>query len=328
MKILVIFTGGTIGSTAGEQWISLDNSTNYALINNFVKTNGNEIKFETLQPYSILSENLSGKEITQVCNAVRENIDGGYDGIIVTHGTDTIQYTACALAFTVNCKNVPVVMVSANYPLDDERSNGNVNFASAVKFIENKCGAGVFVAYKNDNEPITKIHNATRVVTHLEGNGDLFDLDDAPYAVIYQDKVTVNGETTSVNGVENLPVDLCKYPKILVINAIPGDNFGYDLKDCNAVIIKPFHSGTLNTENENLAEFFKRAKELNIPVFLANAWRGTAYESAKGFDNNALTILPSSSIPALYMKVWIAVNLNQPIKTFVERELNGEFTAK
>ena len=64
MNILVIFTGGTIGSASGKKWISLDDSTNYTLIENYKKEGDSEISFSVLSPYSILSENLSGEELT------------------------------------------------------------------------------------------------------------------------------------------------------------------------------------------------------------------------------------------------------------------------
>ena len=53
MKILVIFTGGTIGSTVNENWISLNDNTKYTLIENYKKIDSS-VEFDVLSPYSIL----------------------------------------------------------------------------------------------------------------------------------------------------------------------------------------------------------------------------------------------------------------------------------
>lgn len=71
-----------------------------------------------------------------------------YDGIVVTHGTDTLQYTSAFLAYIFDGLNVPIVLVSANYPLDDSRSNGFENFVGAIDFIKSGSGNGVLFRIK------------------------------------------------------------------------------------------------------------------------------------------------------------------------------------
>ena len=55
-----------------------------------------------------------------------------YEGIIVTTGTDTLAYSSAALGYAFGELSVPMVTVSANYPLSDERSNGFSNFEQYV----------------------------------------------------------------------------------------------------------------------------------------------------------------------------------------------------
>ena len=323
MKILVVFTGGTIGSSEGKKWISLDQETNYTLIENYKKQNPSDIVFEVSHPYSILSENLSNVELTCLCDIVRESVKKDYDGIIVTHGTDTIQYMASALAYTVKAQK-PIVLVSANFPLENPLSNGNENFKSAVDFIKNKTANGVFVAYKNKNSEYVEVHNATSVTSHAEARDDLFGLQEKPFARVNQGKVEKLGKEVLQNALDK-KVEFCEFPKILVINSCPGDDFSYQIENYNAVLIKPFHSGTLDTENKALHEFCKRANQKDVPVFLTNVNGGTAYESSKTYKQLSLMVLPYCSIPAIYMKIWIAVSLGKEVKQFVLNEMAGEF---
>ena len=59
------------------------------------------------------------------------------DGIILTHGSDTIQYTAALLSYVLK-PEIPVMIVCSNYVLEDEKANGFDNFCAAVDFIKNK----------------------------------------------------------------------------------------------------------------------------------------------------------------------------------------------
>lgn len=327
MKILVIFTGGTIQSSVGENYISLDESTKYTLINNFNKNRDLKVKFDVLCPYSILSENLSAKELSSLCQIVESKIDLGYDGIIITHGTDTLQYSAAALAFTVNTKNVPVVLVSANYPLENEQSNGNDNFLGAVKFIANYDKGGVFVSYRNSCDGPIEIFNATTLLSHNEIRDEICALDGA-FATYSKttDALTFANTCLPINGKGAVgSAQFVCDPKILLLNSVPGDNFNYDLSRYNAVLIKPYHSGTLNTENERLVEFCKKAKEMNIPIFVPNVKGGKNYQSTENYDNLSLVVLPLSATPAIYVKIWLAVSLNKNVKDFVLDEIIGEF---
>lgn len=118
MKILVVFTGGTIGSRYNDGVISPDSSTRYKLIEMY-KQNGGYAEFDAISPYTVLSENLNGEYFNLLYNSVKENINN-YDGIIVTHGTDTLQYTSAVLSYMFGLCNTPIVLVSANYPLESE----------------------------------------------------------------------------------------------------------------------------------------------------------------------------------------------------------------
>jgi len=326
MKIAVIFTGGTIGSALSGDWVCLDDSLKQTLINNYVNKYGNDVKFDILNPYSISSENLSGKELTTLIKCVNECLKEDYDGVIVTHGTDTIQYTAAALSYTLEITDIPVVIVSANYPLNSEKSNGNINFEAAVSFIKSKAGSGVFVSYKNTLKDATSIHYGTRLLTHVETFDDLYSIDSEPYAYYEDNKVIINNEFKPVKNRK-----VCRNVKfknesdILVISSHPADSFNYNLEKFRAVILTPYHSATLNTDNINLINFCKRAKNLQIPVFLVNLRVQYIYESSKIFDELNLVKLPLCCFAAIYTKLWLALSCSYDIISFMNEEICGEF---
>lgn len=327
MEILVIFTGGTIGSKAQNGWISPNGDTSSLLLAKYRSVTGdNETNFTTLSPYTILSENLSADELNLLTDCIFKESKKDYDGIIVTHGTDTLQYSAAALSLMLGKVKMPILFVSAAYPLDDERTNGVLNFIGAVEFIKSKLKNGVFVSYKNENESKINIHTATRIIAHPEASSDVFSLDNNPYAFFEKGKMSLNPCYKTGVLSENIgKISFTKSPDILFIESRPGYGYEYLPDDCCAVIISPYHSGTLNTGSEKFKLFCKKAKERNIPVFVVNVPKGTAYESSSLFDELGLCVLPFCTKISIYVKCWIAQSANRDIKEFVLDHIAEEF---
>ena len=298
MKIAVIFTGGTIGSCIKDDFIGVDNKMQYVLLKNY--ENDNEIVFDTSSPYSILSENLSAKELNLLQKEIAEKLSQDFDGIIVTHGSDTLQYSSTAIENAFGDCKIPVLFVSADYPLEDNRSNGFANFKCAVEFIRNKISNGVFVSYKNDDENITNIHIPSKLLGHNELNANVYSIDKSPFAQ-YDGNFTVNDVYTSKgNGIVNYSED----SQILVVSSVPADNYSYSLENVEAILFKPYHSATLNTSNEKLVSFCKSVTEKQIPMYVLGAKSETGYESTRIYKDLNINILPYGTFVYAYMKLW------------------------
>ncbi len=323
MKILVIFTGGTIGSAVSDGWISPTAEMKYRLIEKYREITGDDTPFDTFSPYTILSENLSAENLNMLIDAVVSNINS-YDGIIVTHGSDTLQYSASALAFAVGCESTPVVLVSSNYPIDDERANGIPNFIAAVEFIKSQKGSGVFVSYKNRYGSV-QIHTATRTISHKEADDEVFSIDSEPYAY-YDDEITLNENYRASEYSEPLKNAFFNDDSgILVVNVLPGEAYNYDLSQYKAVIFRPYHCGTVNTSSEKLKKFCKKAKECNLPVFVVNAPDGITYESSKEYETLGITVLPMCSFSAIYIKLWLLASKNNLTQETARTAVSCEF---
>lgn len=309
MKIAVIFTGGTIGSVVKGKWMSTDDSAKYMLIANYKKLDS-DTEFVTSSPYTVLSENISAKELNLLQKEVERNLEKDFDGIIVTHGTDSLHYTACALEYAFGNCEIPVLLVSSAYPLEDERENGNKNFEAAVEFIKSKKGKGVFVSYKNEKDTKTNIHIPTNMLQHSELSADIYSVTGKPFAEYDGEIALLKGEEKA----EEKPLGIVEYSEnsgILVIDSHPGDSFGYSLDGVKAAILKPYHSATLDTANENLHVFCRKAKEKDIPVFVVGVKSGVAYESTKLFDNIGVTPLPYGTFVSAYMKIWAEMSIGK-----------------
>lgn len=87
------------------------------------------MEFFVEEPYRILSENMNAGYVNRLADCVRKVMArNDSEGIIITHGTDTLQYTAALLSYVFGTDCVPVLLVSSDFPLEDERANGMRNF--------------------------------------------------------------------------------------------------------------------------------------------------------------------------------------------------------
>lgn len=320
MKILIIFTGGTIGTSTKDGWTDIEASTKYVLLDSY--NNKDNIEFVTASPYSTLSENLSANHLNMLQREIGDNIIKDFDGIIVTHGTDTLQYSAAAIEYAFNGCEIPIVFVSADYPLENDKTNGFINFEAAVEFIKSRSAKGVFVSYKNNNENITNIHIASRILQHCEYDANIYSIDNVPFAT-YNDKITLNN--VEIGNTNNIGiVDYVENPCILSIESYPGNNYAYCLDNVNAVILKPYHSGTLDTANACLVDFCNRANAKKVPVFVTGTNCGVAYKSTELYSELNLNPVPYSTYISAYMKIWAGISLSQNLEHFVNNRIANE----
>ncbi|MCJ7478599.1 MAG: Glu-tRNA(Gln) amidotransferase subunit GatD [Candidatus Nanohaloarchaeota archaeon QJJ-7] len=105
------------------------------------------------------------------------------DGIIIGHGTDTMQYTAAALSFMLENIDVPVVLVGAQRSSDRPSSDSAMNLSSAVRFaLEGEPGVYVCMHAGTSDEEAA-IHPGTRVRKMHTSRRDAFrSIDTSPVA--------------------------------------------------------------------------------------------------------------------------------------------------
>ena len=322
MKILFVFTGGTIGSTLDNNIISTDKAKPYKLIAAYDEKYGVDFEYETLLPYSELSENNTGENISLLLKTVGENINTGYDGIIVTHGTDTLQYSAAALGYYLGNDTVPVCIVSANKPIEDEESNGLINLRAAVLFIEERRGRGVFVPYRNSDESAARIHRATRLVSSLDFSdaqesslGEEYGSFDSSFTFKYNEKYKESADKIPrINGAE--VGEYCD--TVLPIYPYPGMKYPECLDGIKAIVLNTYHSGTMNTKSEGSREFFRAAKDSGVRLFVVGLENGPRYESASHYEALGITPIFNISPIAAYVKLWLLLAAGRDISEVLQ----------
>ena len=134
MKILIVFTGGTIGSSVLNGVADVDEKNSGTLMN--ICQNKPGIEFEFVSPVNILSENSDCDTLSVICSFMLSLDYENYDGVILTHGSDTLSFTSSILGMMLSWVKIPIVITAANYVLSSPKSNGKDNFTASLDFIK------------------------------------------------------------------------------------------------------------------------------------------------------------------------------------------------
>ena len=334
-NILVVYTGGTIGSVATGGSIDTSETTPFKLIQLFQQhyENHAQIHFDAILPLQILSENLAPRAWQILIAAIDAARPGHYDGIIITHGTDTLAYTACALSFYFNSIQIPMLLVSSDYPLDHPKANGLENFICAIEFILQIKEAGVFVPYRNQQQ-ITQLHRGTHLSCSLQLSGDFFSVQNRNYLNFENRQFSQAQPAAKQTPSKITPLTARFSERILMIKPYPGlDYTHFNLENIDAVLHDLYHSGTACTtlqwgENHTLLEFIKRCENLGITVYLAPALKSAdTYQSTLALIEQGANIIWNMSIEAAYVKLLLAYGNfadKQEILAFMSGDLAGE----
>ncbi len=313
-NILVVFTGGTIGCSVQAGTINTSAQAGFQLIELFKQLPQPEpVQFNCIQPLQLLSENLHPQVWTTLIQAIEQQSLADYDGIIVTHGTDTLAFTAAALSFYFNGLDKPLLLVSSNYPLTHPQANGLENFCCAVQFICQRIQRGVFVPYTNPGQT-TQVHIGTRLASSLQLSGDFISVQSKSYLTYQQGNFQFVDARITPPAAKNLQLKADFSKRILLIKPYPGLDYSlFNVAGVDAVLHDLYHSGTACVlsdwgENHTLANFIARCQQAAIPCYLAPALKtADLYASCKSLiEKQGVTVLWNMSLEAAYVKLLIA----------------------
>lgn len=170
-RILLLTTGGTIASQMGDR--GLVPTLHGSDIITRLRTGYPRFEFDYEDLMDLDSSNIQPEEWKLIARRVYSVLPD-YDGIIITHGTDTMAYTAAALSFMLENLHKSVVLTGSQLPLQNPLSDGVTNLFTAVEAIASGI-TGVSVAFNR------KIISGTRAVKVSTMGFDAFESVNAAY---------------------------------------------------------------------------------------------------------------------------------------------------
>ncbi len=135
--ISIIGTGGTIASKIDYRTGGVYASFSAKDIVTQIPELKEIANIKTKEVMKIMSEDMIPERWKEIARAITKEINSGSRGVIVTHGTDTLHYTAAALSFMLRNLSVPVALVGAQRSSDRGSSDTVMNIACAANFVVN-----------------------------------------------------------------------------------------------------------------------------------------------------------------------------------------------
>ena len=132
-RILIIYTGGTIGMIEDPETRTLAPFDFNHLIDNVPKVKMLDYVIENKQFEPPLdSSNINPTHWQQIAAEIEKHYDE-FDGFVVLHGTDTMAYTASALSFMLENLRKPVIITGSQLPIGEVRTDGEENLITALQ---------------------------------------------------------------------------------------------------------------------------------------------------------------------------------------------------
>ena len=129
-NILLIGTGGTIASDVTEDGLAPELTTEQ-LLSHLPAISG-ICNVDCVQLLNLDSTNMRPEHWLKMVRCIRESYDR-YDGFVITHGTDTMAYTAAALSYLIQGSPKPIILTGAQKPIGFDSTDSKINLADAFR---------------------------------------------------------------------------------------------------------------------------------------------------------------------------------------------------
>ncbi len=130
-RVLILHTGGTLGMRPREPDRALAPDEIGSTMLEHVPELARIADIETRVLCNLDSTDIGPDHWVELARAVAAAVDD-FDGVVITHGTDTMAFTASALSFQIENLPRPVILTGSQRPLADVRSDGRGNLVGAV----------------------------------------------------------------------------------------------------------------------------------------------------------------------------------------------------
>ncbi len=172
--ISLISTGGTIASTVDYRTGAVTAQFDAEDVLRAVPDLAGRANYRGRVVANILSENMTPEVWQELAEAVVEEVEAGADGVVVMHGTDTMQFTASALAFMLETP-VPIVFTGSQRSADRPSSDNVMNAVCAVEAAKSDCAEVLVCMHASESDDRCALHRGTRVRKNHTSRRDAFE---------------------------------------------------------------------------------------------------------------------------------------------------------
>jgi glutamyl-tRNA(Gln) amidotransferase subunit D len=172
--VSLISTGGTIASTIDYRTGAVTAQFDAEDVLRAVPDLAGRANYRGRVVANILSENATPEIWRELAEAVHEEIEQGADGVVVMHGTDTMGFSAAALAFALDIP-VPVVFTGSQRSADRPSSDNVMNAVCAIEAAKADCAEVLVCMHASESDDRCALHRGTRVRKNHTSRRDAFE---------------------------------------------------------------------------------------------------------------------------------------------------------
>ncbi len=327
-KIRLIATGGTIACMPSESGLVPALDADKLL--DFIDVDKEGI--ECVDLFNMDSSNIQPEEWCKLALKILKS-SWDFDGIVITHGTDTMAYTASMLSFMLRGIKIPVIFTGAQYPIAYPDSDGRRNLKNAFIAAREMRG-GVYLCFGNS------IINGCRAVKTRTTSLNAFESINSPYVGFI-----ANDRYFEISKPDHILSDKLEYfdkidPRVYLLKLIPGVSTKLieKIADCDiaGVVVEAFGLGGVHNIRRDHAESFKCLIEKNIPVIITSqclyeASSTDIYEVSRSLkEAGVISAQDMTSEAAVTKLMWIlgqTADMDE-IRTMMATNYCGEVSAK
>ena len=304
--LLLLSTGGTIASKPTEN--GLAPSADAQAILSYIPQVQQICKITAQEVFNIDSTNLQPEHWLLLAKRIRENYDR-YDGFIVTHGTDTMAYTAAALSYLIQNPDKPIVLTGSQKPIFAPITDAKKNLLDSIRFACKDGICGIYIVF--DGKAII----GTRARKVRSKSYSAFESINYPVAAFIDDKrilryVDTEPHPASVTFYDTL------HPKVFLLKLVPGIEphiLRYIAEHYDAIVIEsygvggiPFHDARNFLKELELLSEKGKLVVITTQVMLEGSDAETYEVGAKAIQQyNALQAYDMTVESAVVKLMWI-----------------------
>ena len=159
--VTIITTGGTIASRVDYSTGAVKPVKDLEFLASSIPGITGRFTLKLSEYGEILSENMKPENWISLARATRDSMKKS-DGIIITHGTDTMSYTSSALAFMFEEQTSPVIFVGSQRSSDRPSSDAFLNFRGALEFSSTDLGEVGIAMHDKTSDTGIALHRSVR----------------------------------------------------------------------------------------------------------------------------------------------------------------------
>ncbi|QNL44715.1 asparaginase [Oscillibacter hominis] len=235
-KILMIGTGGTIASEVTQDGLAPELTSQQLL--EHIPAISEICEVECIQLMNLDSTNITPNHWRLMARCLRDHY-AAYDGFVITHGTDTMAYTAAALSYLVQGSPKPIILTGAQRPIGFDSTDSKINLTDSFRCATEDL-PGVSIVFNN------KVILGTRARKTHSKSFQAFSSINYPLLGVLRDGCLMRYIRQDC-GAAPIFYDLLD-TKVSLLKLIPGTDgelLNYVLQRSDAVIIESFGVGGL-----------------------------------------------------------------------------------